>query len=147
MNKADIARQFFLDGANCAQSVAAAFAPEVGMSERELFKLASGFGGGFGRRREICGAVSGMVLIVNMLCGNENISDKKAKDDHYALIQKLLREFEERTGSIICRTLLELDKDAATPHVSEVRTTEYYQKRPCVELVALAAEILENFIR
>ena len=147
MNKADIARQFFLEGANCAQAVAAAFAPEVGMSESELFKLASGFGGGFGRRREVCGAVSGMVLIVNMLYGNENISDKKAKDDHYALIQKLLREFEDRTGSIICRTLLELEDTAATPHVSEARTAEYYQKRPCAELVALAAEILENFIR
>lgn len=146
MTKSEIAKNFFQQGANCAQAVAAAFAPEVGMSEVELFKLASGFGGGFGRRREVCGAVSGMVLIANMLYGNDDITDKDAKDGHYARIQKLLKEFEAQNSSLICRELLGLDKNGETPHVSEVRTQEYYQTRPCADIVASAAEILEKAI-
>ncbi|MBE6390642.1 MAG: C_GCAxxG_C_C family protein [Lentisphaerae bacterium] len=146
MTKSEIAGNFFKQGANCAQAVAAAFAPEVSMSEVELFKLASGFGGGFGRRREVCGAVSGMVLIANMLYGNDDITDKSAKDDHYARIRKLLKEFETQNSSLICRELLGLDKNGETTHVSEPRSKEYYQTRPCVELVASAAEILEKAI-
>ena len=145
MSKADIARNFFLQGANCAQAVAAAFASEVGMSETELFKLASGFGGGVGRRREVCGAVSGMVLIANMLYGNDDIADKDAKDAHYARIRELLKPFEIQNGSIICRELLGLDENGEPSHVSEARTAKYYQQRPCAELVADAADILEKY--
>lgn len=145
MSKADIARNFFLQGANCAQAVAAAFASEVGMSEAELFKLASGFGGGVGRRREVCGAVSGMVLIANMLYGNDDIADKDAKDAHYARIRELLKPFETQNGSIICRELLGLDENGEPSHVSEARTAKYYQQRPCAELVADAADILEKY--
>ena len=137
------ARGLFEQGANCAQAVAGAFADVVGMKEEELFKLASGFGGGVGRMREVCGAVSGMVLIMNMLYGNDDISDKSAKDAHYARVQSVIKKFEAETSSIICRTLLQLAEDADTPPVSEARTKEYYQKRPCAALVELAAQILE----
>ena len=137
------ARALFEAGANCAQAVAGAFADVVGMEETELFKLASGFGGGVGRMREVCGAVSGMVIIYNILHGNSDISDKDAKDAHYAKIQSIAKKFEAETGSIICRTLLNLDKDAATPPQSENRTEKYYQQRPCADLVEIAAKILE----
>ena len=141
--KGRYARQLFEQGANCAQAVAGAFADTVGMKEEELFKLASGFGGGVGRMREVCGAVSGMVIILNILHGNADISDKNAKDAHYAKVQNLIKKFEAKTNSIICRTLLKLAEDAATPPESEARTAEYYQKRPCADLVELAAQLLE----
>ncbi|MBO5821689.1 MAG: C_GCAxxG_C_C family protein [Lentisphaeria bacterium] len=143
LSRSERARGLFEQGANCAQAVAGAFADVVGMKEEELFKLASGFGGGVGRMREVCGAVSGMVLIMNMLYGNDDITDKSAKDAHYERVQKLIKRFETETGSIICRTLLQLAEDADTPPVSEARTKEYYQKRPCAALVELAAQILE----
>lgn len=143
LSRSERARGLFEQGANCAQAVAGAFADVVGMKEEELFKLASGFGGGVGRMREVCGAVSGMVLIMNMLYGNDDISDKSAKDAHYARVQSVIKKFEAETSSIICRTLLQLAEDADTPPVSEARTKEYYQKRPCAALVELAAQILE----
>ena len=143
LSRSERARELFEQGANCAQAVAGAFADVVGMKEEEIFKLASGFGGGVGRMREVCGAVSGMVLIMNMLYGNDDISDKSAKDAHYARVQSVIKKFEAETSSIICRTLLQLAEDADTPPVSEARTKEYYQKRPCAALVELAAQILE----
>lgn len=142
--RAGRARGLFEQGANCAQAVAGAFADVVGMEEIELFKLASGFGGGVGRMREVCGAVSGMVIILNILYGNSDISDKDAKDSHYARVQGVIKKFEAETSSIICRTLLKLAEDAETPPESEARTKEYYQKRPCSALVELAAQILET---
>ena len=145
-SKAEYAKNLFLKGANCAQAVAGAFADVVGMKEEELFKLASGFGGGVGRMREVCGAVSGMVLIMNMLYGNDDITDKSAKDAHYERVQKLIKRFETETGSIICRTLLSLNNTEKITSTSEVRTQEYYQKRPCADLVALAAQLLESEI-
>lgn len=146
VSKAQCARELFEQGANCAQAVAGAFADEVGMTQNEVFKLASGFGGGVGRLREICGAASGAVLILNLLFGNDDISDKSAKDAHYARIQKVLKEFEKQNGSLICRELLGLDKNGEKIPVSEARTAEYYKKRPCSKIVAMAAEILEKYI-
>ena len=138
------ARALFEAGANCAQAVAGAFADAVGMEETELFKLASGFGGGVGRMREVCGAVSGMVIIYNILHGNPDIADKDAKDAHYAEVQRIVKKFEAETGSIICRTLLNLDKNAAIPPQSEARTEKYYRQRPCADFVEIAAQILES---
>ena len=146
MSKSEIARQFFMQGANCAQAVAGAFAKELDMSVKAVFKLASGFGGGFGRRREVCGAVSGMVMVLNHLYGNHDISDKAAKDAHYARVQELLREFEAENHSIICRELLQEDASAPLSTVSQERTAAYYEKRPCAELVACAAGIMEKYI-
>ena len=108
MSKAEEAKELFQQGANCAQAVCGAFAPECGLSQEDAFRLSSGFGGGFGRMREVCGAVSGMMLVLNMKFGNTSITDKDAKDGHYALVQKYIRMFQEETGSIVCRELLGL---------------------------------------
>lgn len=145
-SKAEYAKTLFEQGANCAQAVAGAFAAEIGMSEAEVFKLAGGFGGGVGRMREVCGAASGMVLIMNLLYGSSDISDKNAKDEHYARVQSVLKEFKEKNGSLICRELLGLDKDGEVTHRSEERNAKYYQTRPCSEIVANAAEIMEKYI-
>ena len=146
MDKAEKAKALFMQGANCAQAVFGAFASECGITEEQALIMSSGFGGGVGRMREVCGAVSGMVLVLNMIYGSGDLSDKNAKDGQYARIQAVAGAFKEQCGSIVCRELLGLDKKEATPGVSEERTPAYYKKRPCAELVALAAEITEKYL-
>ena len=142
--KAEKAKTLFLSGANCAQAVLGAFAEECHLTEPEAFRLASGFGGGMSRLREVCGAVSGMVLAANLRSGYSDLSDKSLKDEHYQRIQRLANAFRSETGAIVCRELLGLAPRQSDIPVAEERTAEYYRKRPCAELVALAAEILEK---
>ena len=146
MSKADDAKQLFMEGANCAQAVFCVFAEEQGMDRELALKLSSGFGGGMGRMREVCGAVSGMIMAADLIFAKSDLKDKAAKDEHYALIQKLAGRFKEENGSIICRELLGLPGQGGDTPVSEVRTAAYYKKRPCGELVAIAARILEEEI-
>jgi len=143
-DKAGRARELFLSGANCAQAVLGAFAPECGISLETALRLASGFGGGIARLREVCGAVSGMVMAADLLYGSADLSDKAEKDAHYARLRRLTEAFRQKNGSIVCRELLGLAPRQSDAPVSEARTPEYYQKRPCAELVALAASILEG---
>lgn len=142
MNKADRAEELFRMGYNCSQSVYAAFAEELGMSVEEAAKRASPFGAGFGKLREVCGAVSGMVLVLGDLCGYQDPTDAAGKQTLYALVQQMCGSFAASEGSLICRDLLGLAKgeDLAEP---AVRTEEYYQSRPCVGACRRAAEILE----
>ena len=145
MNYAEKAKKLFEEGFNCAQAVFLAFADKYDMDEKTALKLSSSFGGGMGRLREVCGAVSGMFMVAGILYGYEYADDYDGKKTHYERIQALAKEFEKENGSIICRRLLGLDegKDNPTP---EVRSAAYYQKRPCVELVGSAAEIMARYI-
>ena len=146
MTKEELAENYFRKGANCAQAVLCAFAPECGLTEEEAMRLASGFGGGVGRMREICGAVSGMTLVVNILRGNTDFDDKEAKDRHYALVRRLAEDFRSRTGSVVCRELLGLPAAHRDGPVSEARTPAYYHKRPCADLVYDAAALLDEML-
>ena len=145
MSRADRAEELFRQGYNCGQSVFAAFADVLGMTVEEAAKIASPFGAGFGKLREVCGAVSGMTLVTGYLRGYSDPADYESKKEVYALIQKMCAEFEERQGSIICRDLLGLKKgeDTAEP---AVRTEEYYRSRPCIGACRTAAEIVEKEI-
>ncbi len=143
-SKANEARNLFLSGANCAQSVLGAFCRECGIEPEQAMRLASGFGGGMARLREVCGAVSGMFLAADLLCGPSDMKDKAAKDAHYAFLQELAAEFKKEAGSIVCRELLGLAPRQSGLPVSEPRTQAYYKKRPCAEIAALAAGILEK---
>ena len=145
ISRADLAEKYFKEGANCSQAVLAAFADKLNISTDFAMKLASGFGGGVGRMREVCGAFSGIVLIENLQNGFTDHSDKEAKDACYARIQQLAEKFKQESGgnSIICRELLD-GSNAASGGRSETRTENYYKKRPCVELVRIAAKIAEN---
>lgn len=142
--KEETAQRLFHNGANCAQSVVGAFASECGLTEAEAMRLASGFGAGMGRLREVCGTVSGMVLVANLLFGPTNASEKSEKDAHYAFIQELAGAFRAETGSIVCRELLGLAQNQSDAPISEPRTETYYKKRPCGEMVLLAVQILEK---
>ncbi len=141
----DRARELFGQGYNCAQSVFAAFCDETGMDFETALKLSSSFGGGMGRLREVCGAVSGMLMAAGTLYGYADPKDDEAKAEHYRLVQALALRFKAENDSLICRDLLGLtvEHDAPTP---EKRTAGYYQKRPCAEYVACAARILDEHI-
>lgn len=142
---ADKAVQLFREGYNCSQSVFAAFADQYGISRELALRLAASFGGGMGRMREVCGAVSGMMLIAGLETGAVNGSDREGKAANYAEAQALADRFRKENGSIICRELLGLDLHGEpVSHVPEKRTEQYYKERPCAELVRCAAEILEE---
>ena len=144
MNKKQLGENYFKQGYNCAQSVVLAFVNEIGLDKDTAVKFISGFGGGFGRMREVCGAVSGMVAVLSMVEGYTDAEDNATKMELYKKIQTLMGEFKEINGSYICRELLSLPEGNSSP-VPEARTTEYYKKRPCAELVGIACEILENY--
>ena len=139
--KVEKARDLFLEGYNCAQAVAAAFAPEMGMEEKTVLRLSSGFGGGLGGTRNTCGAVSGMCMAASWVLGYDDAEDMDAKKFLYASIQRMCAQFESQYGTIICRNLLERNGVEAKSEPSE-RTPEYYRTRPCARYVEACAGIL-----
>ena len=136
----------FKTGYNCAQAVFLTFCDLTGFHEKTALRLAAPFGGGFGRQREVCGAVSGMCMVLGVLYGYEGATDTDAKATHYKAVQEICAEFRTRVGSIICRDLLSEDGQS-TAHTPSLRTEAYYKKRPCAELVGEAADILEAYIK
>lgn len=143
MTRPERAYENFKSGYNCCQSIAVAYADLLGLSPQMAARLSSGFGGGMGRLREVCGAVSGMVFVASALKGYSDPKDNAQKKELYALVQKLAGAFERENGSVVCRELLGLSVKKEDPTPSE-RTEGYYKKRPCAELVRMAAEILER---
>ena len=143
MNKVELAKSYFKEGYNCCQAVVLAYKDEMGLDERAALAISSSFGGGIGRLREVCGAVSGMCIVAGMLYGYTDPKAKAEKANHYKLIQQMAADFTARNGSIICRVLTGIEKDN---HIPTERTAEFYKKRPCVELVGDAAAILEQII-
>lgn len=143
--KGQYAMELFKRGYNCSQSVFLAFHEEYDMDFKTALRISSSFGAGMGRLREVCGAVTGMFMAAGMLYGYDDPKDNAGKTEHYKRIQYLAKEFEDQNRSIICRELLGLGKGKDSP-VPEQRSEEYYKKRPCVELVGMAADIMEKYI-
>ncbi len=140
------AKELFLQGYNCAQAVFCAFCDKTGMDMKTAMRISSSFGGGIGRLREVCGAVSGMCMVIGYLYGYDDVADMNLKKEHYARIQRLAGEFQDVFGSIICRELLGLQEKKSDPTPS-LRTAEYYHSRTCADNVAVAARITEAFIQ
>ena len=142
---AELARSLFLSGYNCAQSVACAFCDVTGLDIDAAARMASSFGGGLGRLREVCGTVSGAALVLGIARGYSDPTDPQAKIDHYHRVQAFARRFEQMNGSIVCRELLR-GVEVADGDEPEARTEEYYKKRPCPNLAWSAAHILEEML-
>lgn len=138
------ARELFYEGYNCAQSVFLTFAERLGLEREAAARMASSFGAGMGRLREVCGAVSAMFLAAGIACGYDDPKDDAAKAAHYQRIQQLAARFRERHGTIICRELLGLG-EGPDNYVPSKRTQQYYESRPCAQCIADAAEILSEF--
>jgi C_GCAxxG_C_C family probable redox protein len=141
------AKENFLSGYNCAQSVLRAYAQPVGLTQEQALLLSSSFGAGMGRLREVCGAFSALLMIEGLVQGYSDPEDTEAKAAHYARVQALAARFRQEMGSLYCRDLL--DKPSTSP-VPEARTPAYYAARQCclraVECAARLAEeiLLEN---
>ena len=146
MNRAELVKNHFTGGCNCAQAVFLAFSDLTKLDKSTALRLTASFGGGFGRLREVCGAVSGMVMALGLLYASDDIADTTQKATHYQRVQELAAKFKEINGSIICRELLDGTPTTAG-YAPEARTETYYAKRPCAELCATAAEILEQYIQ
>ena len=146
MTEKDRALELFTEGFNCSQSVFTAFAHRFGIDEDTAKRIAAGLGGGVGRQREVCGAVSGAAMVLGSLKAAVVGEDNETKKENYELVREFCDEFRKRQGgTIICREILEIGdkKESATP---EERTAEYYALRPCARAVYDAAEILEEMI-
>lgn len=144
---AQLARELFEKGYNCAQAVACAYSTELGMEEEHVARMVSSFGGGFGKLREVCGAISGASFVLGTLRG---YSDPKATDEktaHYARIQNFAARFKAEHETIICRELLKgvALKKQNSP-APETRDEEYYRVRPCARFVETAARIVEEML-
>ena len=147
-NHAEIAKQLFFKGYNCAQSVFCAFTDVTGYDIDTSARMASSFGGGLGRLRETCGAVSAAALILGIVKGYDDPDDYEAKKRHYALVREFADRFKEKNKSIICRELLMVASlNPESGGAPEQRSKEYYQKRPCPNLVYDAALILDEMIQ
>ena len=137
------AAELFLSGYNCAQAVMVAFCDVTGLEEKAAAKMISAFGGGMGRMREVCGAVSGMFMVLSLLYGYDDPGDDRAKMQLYQQVQQLGQKFREENGTIICREIL--DNPPSDPNPSP-RTAEYNAKRPCARMVMTAARLMDEFI-
>lgn len=145
-DKSQKAKSFFLEGYGCGQAVLMAFAEELGISLETAVRIGAPLGGGVGRMREVCGCVNAMAIAAGLKHTVLDPKDLKAKEALYKFVQSLAEDFKKETGSIVCRELLGLtDKKPSAP-TPDPRTQQYYKKRPCPEMVALAAEILEKRI-
>ena len=146
-NHAQRAFELFKDGYNCAQAVACAFSEELGMDESTIARLVSSFGGGMGKLREVCGAVTGAFFVLGALRGYSDPADNAGKSAHYARVQDFAVRFKAEHDAIICRDLLKglALKKEHTPE-PEARTEEYYRVRPCVRFVETAARILDEML-
>lgn len=144
-SRGEAAAELFLKGFNCSQAVVGAFADILPLDFETLMKLSSSFGGGMGRLREVCGAVSGMFAVLGFLEGYSSPDDFEAKSAHYEKIQRLAQDFKDEYETIICRELLANVKktDGAVP---EKRSEKYYKERPCAAFVYTAAEILDKYL-
>ena len=145
MDHAGKARELFREGYNCSQAVLCAFEDLTGLDRDSAARIASSFGGGMGRMREVCGSVTGAFMVLGMVCGYADPKDRDAKKDHYHLIQRYADRFREENGSIICRELL-FGVETIPGKDPEERSSDYYRKRPCPDLVWFSAKLLEDII-
>lgn len=137
------AAELFLGGYNCAQSVAVAFCDITGLEEKFTARMVSSFGGGMGRLREVCGAVSGMFFVLGQLYGYDTPGDDVSKKRLYTDVQDLAAKFREQCGSIVCREIL---KNPPTDPNPSPRTAEYYKTRPCAHMVLVAGRLMDEFL-
>lgn len=145
MDHKEKARELFIKGHNCSQSVFAAYCDLTGYTEQQALKISSSMGGGMGRLREVCGACSAAFMVLGCLYGYTDPEDREAKKLHYERIQKYARRFKGEYDTIICRELLKGLNVSSSPDPTP-RTAEFYKVRPCVKFIVKACELLDEMI-
>lgn len=146
MSRADRAEELFRQGCNCSQSVFVAFSDVLGMDEKAALRLSSTFGGGMGKLREVCGAVTGAFMVLGVLYGYDDVTSQEEKVRTYKMVQDFAADYKKEKGTIICRELLGLKEGEDLPEPA-IRTEEYYQTRPCIGACRYAAELVERIMK
>lgn len=144
--KGDVAVAKFLGGYNCAQSIVYALSDDLGINKTLALKMACGFGAGMGRKQEVCGAVTGGIMVIGLRYGRGESDDRKVTDLAYVKVRELMDRFEEKHGSCICRTLLDgCDLSTGEGH-KQFKEKDMLHRlcKPCVESVV---EILEDMLK
>ena len=138
----------FMQGYGCCQSVVAAFADLYNLDDTMAKRIAAGFGGGVGRMRMMCGAVSGIVILAGLDRGQIDGADRKGKSMCYKVVQELIDEIKVQNGAVVCAELLGLKghEKAQSSYVASPRTAEYYKTRPCAAKVESAARIFAEYL-
>ena len=137
------AYDLFKEGYNCCQSVTVAFEDILPLSRQQLLGVSCGFGGGFGRTRNLCGAVSAFAIVMGLYLSHSD-DPKIAKADMYKILQDMVAKFKERNGSDNCSQLLKEVKNLTQGYMPQERDDEYYKVRPCVKFVLDSVEIIEQ---
>lgn len=147
MNRVELAKNYFLDGYGCAQSVLLAYKDLFpSLSSEELLKLSSCFSGGYSRMRETCGVISMITLILGYYEGYSEIKDINKKKESYEKAQSVLRKFVDKHGSLTCRELLNLNVKYDEP-IPTPRNDKFYTERPCLKYIETGVEILEEHLK
>lgn len=143
---ADRAIALFREGYNCSQAVFAAFYDQVGLTQEDALRISLGLGAGVGRMRETCGAICGAAMVAGMVCGVGDTRDRMVKAQAYQKVQQIAEEFQKTGRSIVCHELLGLSPTAPKSFVPQPRTEDFYQKRPCLQIVKEAARAAEKVL-
>lgn len=145
MNHSDKAIELFYKGYNCAQSFLGAYDDILPFDRDSLLRISSSFGGGVSRLREVCGAFSGICLALGILYSSECSNEAELKTAHYRRVQELAKQFKTENGSYLCYELLGIPHEPQDPSAQQ-RTDNYYQSRPCAEIISKAAYLFDRYL-
>ena len=142
--KPDQAVATFNKGFNCAQAVFSTYAEEFGIDQTQALKISCGFGAGMGRRQEVCGAVSGAILLIGCKHGKTVREDNAANELTYKLVREFSEKFIAKHGSISCKELLGCN--LLTPEGQKFFTENNYKELKCIPYVHDASELAEAML-
>jgi C_GCAxxG_C_C family probable redox protein len=142
-DKIKIAKEKFESGYNCAQSVFFACLDDNQISRDTALKIATGFGAGYGRMQEVCGAVSGAIMALGLKYGRGENGENEITSEMYQKTQDFIKSFEEVHGSIICRELLDGCNLRSEQGQAEFKDKDLFNKT-CLKCVETAVKILEE---
>ncbi|MCK4748588.1 MAG: C_GCAxxG_C_C family protein [Bacteroidales bacterium] len=142
MERSEHAKDLFLSGYNCAQSVVLSFADDLKYSKELAQKMAAGFGGGMGKQQETCGAVTGAIMVLGLLKGEEVNNNDELKAQTYGSVKEMTREFVSTFKTTSCRELTGCDLN--TPEGAEEFKEKKIMDTVCADCVKKAVEIVES---
>jgi C_GCAxxG_C_C family probable redox protein len=145
MNRSEQAVSKFASGYNCAQSVLFSFCDDLKLDQDKALKIACGFGAGMGRKEEVCGAVTGGIMVIGAKYGRGENDDRKATEITYDKVRELMNQFSITHGTYMCRELLCGCELTTQEGQKTYRENDYFNK-VCKQCVKRVAEILENII-
>ena len=141
MNRMELANACHGQGCNCCQSVLAAFADRFDIPRETALRLGAGFGGGAGTG-ELCGAITGGILALDLIAGGDMSDIAQAKRRAAARARELQQRFSERFGALRCRELLRNEKEEPSDAVRALGIADH-----CGVMIASAVELAEEILR